>query len=244
MWNSFSTAGPLGLTAQIVPFIGGGGDEINAYHARPDTDEPVPGLVLIHHMPGWDEYTQEFAERLARHGFEVICPNLYYRYGLGTPDEVAKVVRDDGGIHDDSVVADCAAALDWLRAQPGHSGRAGIIGQCSGGRHAVLVASLVQGFDAVVDMWGGRVAIAPEEATPQRPVAPIEYVDRMNAPLLGLFGNDDQTPSPEQVDAHEAALKAASKDYEFHRFDGAGHAFASYHGASYRPQQADRKSVV
>ena len=77
---------------------------------------PVPGIVVVHHMPGWDEFYQEFGERLARHGYMVICPDLYCRFGHGTPDDVAAKVRAEGGVHDDSVVADCAAALAWLKA--------------------------------------------------------------------------------------------------------------------------------
>lgn len=238
MWNSFSTAGPVSVTAQITTYPGGGGDEIHAYVARPGGDGPLPGVVLVHHMPGWDEFYQEFAERLARHGYEVICPDLYCRFGHGTPDDVCAKARSEGWVRDDSVVADAAAALAWLKSRPTHNGRVGIVGTCSGGRHALLVASLVRGFDAVIDQWGGGVVMAPHDATPARPVAPIEYTGQLAAPLLGLFGNDDQSPSPEQVDIHEEALKAAAKDYEFHRYDGAGHGFTYYHTPMYRPEQA------
>ncbi len=238
MWNSYSTEGPVGVTAEISTFTGGGGDEIHAYLARPLGDGPFPGIVLIHHMPGWDELHFEFAERLARHGYEVICPDLYCRYGHGSPDDVAAKVRGEGGVHDDSVVADGAAALAWLKARPTNNGKVGILGPCSGGRHALLVASRVEGFDAVIDLWGGGVVAPPESATPARPVPPIDYTAQLNTPLLGLFGNDDQSPSPEQVDIHEAALKAAGKTYEFHRYDGAGHGFIYYHTPLYRTQQA------
>jgi carboxymethylenebutenolidase len=238
MWNSFSTAGPVSVTARITTFAGGGGDEIHAYVARPDGDGPFPGVVLIHHMPGWDEFYQEFAERLARHGYEVICPDLYCRYGHGQPDDVFAKVRSEGGVHDDSVVADAEAALAWLRARPTHNGKAGILGTCSGGRHALLAASRVPGFDAVIDLWGGGVVMAPEDLSPARPVAPIDYTADLDTPLLGLFGNDDQHPTPEQVDLHEQALKAAGKQYEFHRYDGAGHGFTYYHTPMYRQEQA------
>jgi hypothetical protein len=102
-------------------------------------------------MPGWDEFYFEVAERLARHGYEVICPDLYCRFGHGLPDDVYAKVRTEGGVHDESVVADAAAALAWLQARPTHNDRVGILGTCSGGRHALLVASVVSGFDAVID---------------------------------------------------------------------------------------------
>ena len=80
--------------------------------------------------------------------------------------------------------------------------------------------------------------MAPDQLTPQRPVAPIDLTDRLNTPLLGIFGNDDQSPTPEQVNQHEEALKAAGKNYEFHRYDGAGHGFFYHDRPAYRQQQA------
>jgi carboxymethylenebutenolidase len=238
MWNSFRTDARSGITAEVITYPGGNGDEIHAYLARPATDEPAPGVVAVHHLPGWDEFYREFAERLARHGYSVICPDLYCRFGHGTPDDVAATVRSQGGVPDDSVVADCSAALSWLKALPSSNGKAGIIGPCSGGRHALLAASRVAGFDAVADLWGGGVVAAREELSPARPVAPIDYTADLSAPLLGLFGNDDSHPSPAQVDLHESELKRHGKAHEFHRYDGAGHGFFYYHAPIYRPEAA------
>jgi carboxymethylenebutenolidase len=238
MWNSFRTDDTTGVTAEVITYPAGGGDEIHAYVARPTGDGPAPGIVAVHHLPGWDEFYREFCDRLARHGYTVICPDLYCRFGHGTPDDVAATARSKGGAVDATVVADCAAALAWLKALPSSNGRVGIIGSCSGGRHALLAASRVPGFDAVVDLWGGGVIAPKEELSPSRPVAPIDYTADLAAPLLGIFGNDDSHPSPEQVDQHEAELKRHGKAYEFHRYDGAGHGFFYYHWPIYRPEQA------
>ncbi|HTX09658.1 MAG TPA: dienelactone hydrolase family protein [Solirubrobacteraceae bacterium] len=237
MWNSFRTDQTLGITAEITTYAGCGGDTIHAYVARPTTDGPHPGVVAIHHMPGWDEFYQEFCERLARHGYIVIAPDLYCRFGHGSPDDVFAKARSEGGVHDDAVVADGAAALEWLKAQPDFSGKTGTIGSCSGGRHALLLASLVPGFDAVADLWGGGV-VPTDQVNPARPVAPLEYTPQLATPVLGIFGNEDKGPTPEQVDLHEAELKKHGKDYEFHRYDGAGHGFIYYHNGLYRPEQA------
>jgi len=238
MWNSFRTDQQMGMRAGTTTYRAGNGDQIHAYVASPEGDGPFPGVVVIHHMPGWDEFYQEFSRRLANHGYAVICPDLYCRTGHGTPDDVAAAIRAEGGVADDSVVADCQAALAWLKAQPNSNGRVGIVGSCSGGRHAVLVAGRVEGFDAVVDLWGGGVVMSPEQLTPTRPVAPIDYTKDLSAPLLGLFGNDDQNPPPAQVDQHEAELKRHGKEYEFHRYDGAGHGFFYYDRTAYRVQAA------
>jgi len=239
MWNSFRTDSHQGLLAGISTYAAGGGDLIHAYVARPEGDGPFPGIVAVHHLPGWDEFYQEFSRRLASHGYTVICPDLYCRDGHGSPDDVAAKVRAEGGAPDDRVVADLTAAARWLKSLPTASGKVGIIGTCSGGRHSVLTASRAPDeFDAVADLWGGGVVMAQDQLTERRPVAPIDLTKDLTAPLLGLFGNDDQSPTPEQVNQHEEALKQHGKQHQFHRYDGAGHGFFYYHAPLYRQQQA------
>ena len=94
------------------------------------------------------------------------------------------------------------------------------------------------GIAAAVDCWGGNVVVDnPKDLNDKRPVAPIDLTEKMNCPLLGIFGNDDRAPSPEQVNQHEAELKKLGKNYEFHRYDGAGHGFFYWHRPLYRPEQ-------
>jgi carboxymethylenebutenolidase len=236
MWNAFRTDAEGGMVAGVTTMTAGGGDQIHTYIARPDGPGPYPGVVLIHHAPGWDEFYREFARRFTEHGFIAIVPNLYERFGHGTPDDVAASVRGAGGLSDASVIADAEGARDWITSHPTSNGKVGIIGTCSGGRHAVLVASSSPGWGAVADLWGGGVVGGqPSEL---RPVAPIDLTPNLNAPLIGLFGNDDMGPSPAQVDQHEAALKENGKTYVFHRYDGAGHGFFYYHAPAYRQQAA------
>jgi carboxymethylenebutenolidase len=237
-WNSFSTDSNNGITSEVITYPAGNGDQIHAYVSRPVGDATRPGIVAVHHMPGWDEFYREFSDRLARHGYTVICPDLYERFGHGSPDDIAAKVRADGGVPDNSVVADCAAAADWLRAQPTSNGKVGIIGTCSGGRHSLLAASETDKFDAVADLWGGGVVASQEELSPARPVSVLDLTANLNAPLLGLFGNEDKYPTPELVDQHEAELRRLGKDYEFHRYDGATHGFFYYQAPMYHQQAA------
>ena len=238
MWNTFTTDSRQATSAEIITYPAGGGDMIHAYVAKPEGNGPYPGIVLIHHAPGWDELYQEFARRLANHGYTVICPDLNCRFGHGTPDDMAAKARAEGGLADDAVVADLSAAAKWLKALPTSNGKVGLIGTCSGGRYAFLTACRASDFDAVAELWGGGVVASPEQLTPKQPVAPIDYTKDLNIPLLGLFGNDDQRPSPEQVNQHEEELKKHGKNYEFHRYDGAGHAFFYHDRPAYRQQQA------
>ncbi|UCH43586.1 MAG: dienelactone hydrolase family protein [Dehalococcoidales bacterium] len=238
MWNQLRTDEYEGMLAETVTMKGYNGDSIYAYLARPLGKGPFPGVVLVAHMPGWDELYREMSRRFSQHGYLAICPDIYSRFGHGTPGEVVGKVREAGGVPDDSVVDDCESAMNYLKTLPYSNGKVGVIGTCSGGRHAFLAACRVNGFNAVVDCWGGRVIAPEDQLTPHQPVAPIDYTEKLACPLLGLFGNDDRSPSPEQVNQHEEELKKHGKNYTFHRYDGAGHGFWYYHTESYRPTQA------
>jgi carboxymethylenebutenolidase len=80
--------------------------------------------------------------------------------------------------------------------------------------------------------------MSPEELSPKQPVAPIDYTADLSSPVLGIFGNDDHAPTPDQVDQLEESLKQHGKPYEFHRYDGAGHGFFYYNRPNYRQEQA------
>lgn len=227
-----------GLHAETVMMTGANGDQINAFFARPLGDGPFPAMVLVHHMPGWDLLYREFTYRFAHHGYVTICPNLYFRAGHGTPEDVAAKVRAEGGVSDESAVGDLAGAMKYLNALPYVNGKVGIFGTCSGGRHAFLAACRTTGFNAAIDCWGGSVVMSPDQLNPKRPVSPVDLTKDLSCPLLGLFGNDDSNPTPEQVNHHEAELKKHGKVYEFHRYDGAGHGFFYYDRAAYRQAQA------
>ena len=113
-------------------------------------------------------------------------------------------------------------------------------GKGAGGWFTVRQASVSYDhpFDAVVDCWGGRVVMAPDELTPKQPVAPLDYTADLACPLLGLFGAEDHSPTPEQVARHEQELKKYGKVYEFHMYPGAGHGFFYYDRPNYRQEQA------
>ncbi|MBA66900.1 MAG: dienelactone hydrolase family protein [SAR202 cluster bacterium] len=227
-----------GMIAETITMSGHGGTEINAYLAKPIGDGPFPGVVLIHHLPGWDELYREFTRRFAHHGYQAICPNLYYRDGHGTPEDVAAKVRSVGGVADDQVMGDLESAANYLKQLSDNNGKTAVFGTCSGGRHGFLAGCRLDVFDAVVECWGGNVVMDSESLTEKQPVSPSDYTADLSAPLLGIFGNDDQSPTPDKVNIHEDQLKSAGKEYEFHRYDGAGHGFFYHDRPMYRQEQA------
>ena len=228
-----------GLQTETVALRGHNGDQTEGYYARPARAGRVGGVLVLHHILGWDEWTTEVVRKFAHNGYAAIAPNLFFRFGQGSSDDVASRARPAGGASDAEVIGDSVGAIAFLRAQANSNGRIGVIGFCSGGRHTYLAACTIPNLSAAVDCWGGGVVVNdPAALTPKRPVAPIDLTATMTAPLLGIFGNDDMNPSRADVDKTEAKLKELGKSYEFHRYDGAGHAFFNWAGAAYRPQQA------
>jgi len=226
------------MRAETVTIAGHGGDEIEAYFATPSSPGPHPGVVVIHHMPGYYRSTKEIVRTFAAGGYATLCPNLHHRYAPGakSPDAAAAAI-EAGGVPDDQCIGDVRGALEYLRALPDSNRRVGVIGYCSGGRQAYVVACSLD-FDAAVDCYGGRVVAAPDDLTPARPIPPIDRTPDLRCALLGLFGAEDANPSPEQTAITEAALRANDKTYEFHTFDNAGHAFFSVDRPNYRVDAA------
>lgn len=227
-----------GMMAESIHIRGHDDDEIVAYFARPLGPGPYPGVVVIHHMPGYDEATKEITRTFAAHGYVAICPNLHHHEAPGaSPDDAAAAVRAAGGVPDDRCIGDVAGAAAYLRSLTYCSGKVGVIGYCSGGRQAYLVACNLP-LDAAVDCYGGRVVAAPEELTPRQPVAPLDMTPRLGCPLLGLFGADDQRPSKADVERTVEELRKHGKTFEVHTYEGAGHAFFSVDRPSYRVDAA------
>ena len=226
------------MKAETVSITGHGGDQIEAYLARPIEGGPCGGVVVIHHMPGYDWATKEIVRRFAAEGFSALCPNLYSREAPGAdPDDAAATVRAAGGVPDERLVGDVAGAAEHLKSFDHANGKIGIIGYCSGGRQAFLAACSLT-VDAVVDCYGAFIVNEPPPGRPIHVQPVLHLSPRLSAPLLGLFGAEDQYPSPEETKTLAAELDRLGKQYEFHTYDGAGHSFFSVDRPSYRPQAA------
>jgi carboxymethylenebutenolidase len=229
------------VLSETVTITGHEGDAIEAYSARPLTPGPVGGVVVIHHLPGYDRQTKEFARSLAVGGFNAVMPNLYSREAPGAdPDDAMAAARSQGAIPipDERVVAEVEGAIAYLKGLPNANGKIGVIGHCSGGRQSFLAAVSLP-LDAAVDCYGGFVVGEPPAGHPLAGWQPIvTRTPSLSCPLLGLFGKEDKFPSPEHVAELEQALREAGKTYEFHSYDDANHGFMQVDSARYHPQSA------
>lgn len=226
------------LTAGTIPLIGHGGDAIEGYLARPSDRGPRGGIVVLHHMPGYDKPTKEIVRRFASEGFDAVCPNLHHRDAPGaSPEEAAAASRAAGGVPDDRLVGDVEGAVRALKALEDANGKIGVIGYCSGGRQALLAACVLP-FDAAVDCYGAFVVNDPPATLGLKMKPILDRVSGLSCPLLGLFGAEDTNPSPDETRTLAEALDRFGKSYEFHTFENAGHAFFAVNRPNYRPAAA------
>jgi carboxymethylenebutenolidase len=227
-----------GLLAETVPITGHGDDQIGAYLARPLGPGPLPGVIVIHHAPGWDEATKEIARKFAVHGYIAISPNLYHRFGPElAPDDAAAAARAGGWVPTEQFLGDVTGALKHLRAMPISNGKVGTIGYCSGGRQSFLAACELP-IDAAVDCYGAFVMAPAPPELPFRMEAIIDRAPGISCPVLGLFGAEDKNPSPAEVTQIDAELTRLGKQHEFHTFEHAGHAFFAVDRPAYRVEAA------
>ena len=227
------------LLAETIMITGHNGDEIEAYSARALDEAPRGGVVVIHHMPGYDAQTKEIARNFAYHGYNAVVPNLYWREAPGaSPDDAAATARANGGVPDERLVGDVAGAMAYLKGLGNSNGKVGTIGYCSGGRQSFLAAVSLD-LDAAVDCYGAFVVGEIPEGMPLKVTPIVDKTPNLSCPLLGLFGEDDSYPSPAQVAELEEALKVNGKTYEFHSYPNAGHAFFAVNRPAYRVEAAN-----
>lgn len=226
------------LTAATTTLQGADGATIESYLVRPTGPTSRGGVVVIHHLPGYDGSTKEIVRRFAVLGFDAICPNLYSRQAPDLDFAAASaLVREAGGITDEQLVSDVGTAAEHLRQLDSNNGKVGVIGYCSGGRQSLLAATQLE-LDAAVDCYGAFVVNPPPAEYTVKATPLTDELPTLSCPLLGLFGNDDQNPGPDEVNTLEHRLRELGKDIEFHRYDGAGHGFFATDRAMYRVEAA------
>ncbi len=204
---------------------------------EPEGDGPHPGIVVAQHLPvaheglEKDPFTIDVGEKFAAAGYTCVIPWIFHWW---TPETEIAVKREE--FRDDRCLADMQASFDLLAGMDSvDENRIGIIGHCWGGRVGWLHACHNPNYKALVTLYGGRIKLGMGAGA----APPIERAGHIPCPVLGVFGNDDQNPSPEDVADLDAALTAANVPHEFHQYDGAGHGFQDFVNPDrYREKQA------
>ncbi len=198
------------------------GSPMEVFLFEPEGAGPHPGLVLCQHFPGnmgieKDPFTLKTAERYAENGYAVSVPFLYHWWPKEADGQIKRQeFRDDWTIPDLNAGFEMLAGLANL-----DSGKIGIAGHCWGGRVCWLGACSNPRYKACAVFYGGGIKEVRGEGNPPA----IGLAGDIPCPVIGFFGNDDENPSPEDVNDYGAALAKAGIEHTFYRYDGAGHAF-------------------
>jgi carboxymethylenebutenolidase len=184
------------------------------------------------HRAGIDAFTKDRVDRLAAAGYAAAAPDLYHRL----PDDMDEAVKMTS-LKDVEVLADVQATVDHLRGLGTvDTERIAILGHCMGGRTAFLGAAANPAFRAAVIHYCGNMFKPWGDGVP----APFDRLSGLKGPVIGFFGNDDKNPSPSDVDKIDSELTRLGVRHEFHRYDGAGHAFQNFVRADvHRPAAAE-----
>jgi carboxymethylenebutenolidase len=226
-----STDGLSAGTAKVkVP-----GGEMPVYYAKPLDVAKPPVILVAMEVFGLHEHIKDVARRLGKLGAFAIAPDYYFRLGdltqIAQPAQLMPLVNSKP---DHELFADLDATVDWAKSQGGDTDRLGIIGFCRGGRTVWLYATHNPNLKAGVAFYGSLMD-PPSAAMPENA---FDLAAEVRAPVLGLYGAEDASITPDQVEAMKEKLKAAGKTMKFKIYPGAGHGFFADYRQSYRSDAA------
>ncbi len=230
------TTDTQGLTAGEVkiPVTDG---EIPAYRALPASGGPFPVVLVVQEIFGVHEHIKDICRRLAKLGYFAVAPEMYARQGdvskLKAFPDILKIVNK---VPDAQVMSDLDAAVAWAKAGgKADTAKLAITGFCWGGRIVWLYSAHNPGLKAGV-AWYGRLV---EKGDELRPKYPIDLVDSLKAPVLGLYGEADGSIPVASVEKMRTALKEAGKPSEIVLYPDTPHAFFADYRENYRKTQAE-----
>ena len=202
-----------------------GPDTVSGILYSPAGNGPFPAIVVIHEWWGLNDWVKEQASKLAEQGYVTLAIDLYRGKVATTPDVAHELMR---GLPEDRATRDLLAAVAFLKSQPTvRPDRIGSIGWCMGGGYSLDLALNDPSLRAVV-MNYGHLATDPAA------------LKKIKAPLLGIFGGQDQGIPVEDVKKFEQALKQQGNKVEIKIYPDAGHAYENPNNkAGYRATDAD-----
>ena len=200
------------------------------YEARPASGPAAPIVVCISEIWGVHEWVRDVTRRFAKAGYYAVAPELFKREGgVGHIPNVQDILKIVLAVPRKQVLGDVAATVDWAKKRQGaRADRVGVTGWCWGGSTVYQVAATNPDIKGAVAWYGPPARPYPD--TPN-PVTGFDVAKNIKMPFLGLYGETDQSPKPEDVKKFEELVKQVNKNAEFIIYPGVGHGFF----ADYRP---------
>jgi carboxymethylenebutenolidase len=237
------TAEPL-LAQAIKTSMDGldGGDakvgDIPIYWAVPKGKGKRPVILVIPEIWGLHEYQKDICRRLAKAGYFGVSLDPTFRIGdLKTVTDIKQSIAMANQLTDQQAFADLDAVVAWAEKHPrANAGKLGITGMCRGGRMVWMYTAHNKKIDAGVAWYGSLMPIPPA-----MPTGPLDVTDKIDRPVLGLYGSADQGIPLDQVERLRAGLQAFGNDKKstIHVYEGMPHAFHADYRPSYRKEAAD-----
>ena len=212
--------------------------EMPAYRAMPDAGGPFPVVIVVQEIFGVHEHIKDICRRFAKLGYLAIAPELYARQGdVSKMQNIAEIVgKVVAKVPDAQVMSDIDASVAWAKkSSKGDTARLGITGFCWGGRIVWLYAAHNPDLKAGV-AWYGRLITSSDELHPKNP---IDLVDALKAPVLGLYGGADSGIPVDSIERMQQALKDAGKPCEIVLYPDTPHGFYADYRPTYRQDKAE-----
>ena len=211
--------------------------EMPGYYAKPKGAVRPPVVLVAMEIFGLHEYIKDVTRRLAKLGAFAVAPDYYFRKGVDLTKitEIKDLLPIVNAKPDAELLSDLDATVAWAKSQGGDTTRLGIIGFCRGGRTVWEYAAHSSDLKAGVAFYGPPV----DPPNPAWPKSPMQLAPDMKAPVLGLYGAEDQGIPVAQVEAFKKALADDKKTAEFKIYPGAPHGFHADYRGSYRKEAAE-----
>jgi carboxymethylenebutenolidase len=240
-----ASAEPVLAQAIKTPMDGlDGGDihigDIPAYYAVPKSGGKRPVVLVVAEVFGLHEHVKDVVRRVAKEGYFAVANEPYFRIGeLWKMEDIKQVIAGANQLKDEQAFKDLDAVVGWAgKHQRANTDKTGITGFCRGGRTVWMYDAHSSKIDAGVAWYGGLGPAQPAITT-----TPLDVVDKLHGPVLGLYGGADQGIPQEQVDELSAALKgsrnAKAKESTIHVYPGVPHGFNADYRPSYRKEAAE-----
>jgi len=215
-----------------------GGFDVPVYEARPANGKDTPIILVISEIWGVHEYIRDSTRRFAKAGYYAVAPELFAREGgvAQLPDiqDVLKIVLSQKR---EQTLGDLKATVDWAKTRPNvKADKVGVTGWCWGGSTTIQVAATNPDIKAAV-AWYGQPARPYQGAS--GPVTGFDLAKDIKVPFLGLFGENDKSPTPEDAKKLGELVKAQNPNIEIVIYPAAGHGFHADYRPSYNKAAAD-----
>jgi len=225
------------LDGRLIELSAADGNRLAAFRARPSAPTGA-GIVILPDVRGLHPYYEELALRFAEHGVDAVAIDWFGRTaGAGRRADGFDYMPHVQATTWAGISTDIAAGVEALRADG--TSAAFTIGFCMGGRMSFLAATLGLDLAGVIGLYGTLEGPWRNHAP-----APLDRLDQIASPVLGLFGGADGAISAEAVAAFERGLAERGIDHRIVTYPGAPHSFFDRKAAEFAAESAAAWSEI